>query len=95
VSWSVCSIKGVDPVGKEVRVKDVVMTVTGVFHDKSNQGAGIGERVRSGIHLRNRLWRRRASRQHLDAAKTLRRCLRAREADRRSRQTSPRCVTGR
>jgi putative ABC transport system permease protein len=30
--------KGVDPVGKEVRVKDVVMTVTGVFHDKMNQG---------------------------------------------------------
>jgi putative ABC transport system permease protein len=30
--------KGVDPVGKDVRVKDVVMTVTGVFHDKMNQG---------------------------------------------------------
>jgi putative ABC transport system permease protein len=30
--------KGVDPVGKEVRVKDVTMTVTGVFHDKMNQG---------------------------------------------------------
>jgi putative ABC transport system permease protein len=30
--------KGVDPVGKDVRVKDVVMKVTGVFHDKSNRG---------------------------------------------------------
>jgi len=29
---------GVDPVGKDVRVKDVVMKVTGVFHDKSNRG---------------------------------------------------------
>jgi putative ABC transport system permease protein len=32
--------KGVDPVGKEVRVKDVVMTVTGVFTDDSNRGRG-------------------------------------------------------
>jgi putative ABC transport system permease protein len=30
--------KGVDPVGMEVRVKDVVMKVTGVFHDKANRG---------------------------------------------------------
>ncbi|HUQ10227.1 MAG TPA: ABC transporter permease [Steroidobacteraceae bacterium] len=30
--------KGVDPVGKQVKVKEVVMTVTGVFHDKMNQG---------------------------------------------------------
>ena len=30
--------KGVDPVGQEVRVNGVVMTVTGVFHDKQNQG---------------------------------------------------------
>jgi putative ABC transport system permease protein len=30
--------KGVDPVGKEVRIKEVTMTVTGVFHDKQNQG---------------------------------------------------------
>jgi putative ABC transport system permease protein len=30
--------KGVDPIGKQVRVKDVVMTVTGVFHDQMNQG---------------------------------------------------------
>jgi putative ABC transport system permease protein len=29
---------GVDPVGKDVRVKDVVMKVTGVFHDKGNRG---------------------------------------------------------
>jgi len=30
--------KGVDPVGKAVRVKDVVMKVTGVFYDKGNRG---------------------------------------------------------
>jgi putative ABC transport system permease protein len=30
--------KDVDPVGKDVRVKDVVMKVTGVFHDKMNRG---------------------------------------------------------
>jgi putative ABC transport system permease protein len=30
--------KGVDPVGQEVRVKDVVMKVAGVFHDKGNRG---------------------------------------------------------
>lgn len=35
---------GVDPVGKEVRVKDVVMKVTGIFYDKSNQGRN-SERV--------------------------------------------------
>jgi putative ABC transport system permease protein len=32
--------KGVDPVGKDVRVKDVVMKVTGVFHDTANRGRG-------------------------------------------------------
>jgi putative ABC transport system permease protein len=30
--------KGVDPVGKEVRIKDVVLKVTGVFHDKGDRG---------------------------------------------------------
>ena len=30
--------KGVDPVGKDVRVNDVVMKVTGVFYDKGNRG---------------------------------------------------------
>ena len=30
--------KGVDPVGKQVRIKDVVFTVTGVFHDKAQRG---------------------------------------------------------
>jgi putative ABC transport system permease protein len=36
--------KGVDPVGKDVRINGVVMTVTGVFHDKANQGRA-SERV--------------------------------------------------
>ena len=36
--------KGVDPVGKDVRVKDVVMKVTGVFYDKGNRGQN-SERV--------------------------------------------------
>ncbi len=35
---------GVDPVGQEVGVKDVVMTVTGVFYDKGNRG-GNSEQV--------------------------------------------------
>jgi len=36
--------KGVDPVGKDVRVQDVVMKVAGVFHDKGGRGQN-SERV--------------------------------------------------
>jgi putative ABC transport system permease protein len=36
--------KGVDPVGRDVRVKDVVMKVAGVFYDKGNRGQN-SERV--------------------------------------------------
>jgi putative ABC transport system permease protein len=36
--------KDVDPVGQEVRIKDIVMKVTGVFYDKGNRG-GNSEQV--------------------------------------------------
>jgi len=36
--------QGVTPVGKDIRVKDVVMKIAGVFYDKSNQGRN-SERV--------------------------------------------------
>jgi putative ABC transport system permease protein len=38
--------KGVDPVGKEVRLNGVVMTVTGVFYDKANNG-----RASDGVYI--------------------------------------------
>ena len=37
--------KGVDPVGKDVRVKDVVMKVAGVFHDKGEPRPELRARV--------------------------------------------------
>ena len=57
--------KGVDPVGKDVRVKDVVMKVVGVFHDKVNRGQGSDRDLSAAVDLRNRVWRRWPARQHL------------------------------
>ena len=44
--------KGVDPVGKDVRVKDVVMKVVGVFHDKMNRGQGSDAMYHASVNLR-------------------------------------------
>jgi putative ABC transport system permease protein len=59
--------KGVDPVGQEVRVKDVVMKVTGVFYDKGNRGQNSDglfmplstfEKLYGGGDVVNKIWLR-------------------------------------
>ncbi len=53
---------GVDPVGQDVRVKDVVMKVVGVFHDKGNRGRASESAVHAAVDRAEDLRRWRAHR---------------------------------
>jgi putative ABC transport system permease protein len=57
--------KGVEPVGKEIRVRDVVMKVVGVFYDKGNRGQNSErvlmplttmQRIYGGGEITNNIW---------------------------------------